>query len=1136
MFTTRYRTLLVLFSLASAATPIQAQVRISQVYGGGGNSGAAYKNDFIELFNAGTTAVNLAGYSVQYASSSGTSWTNTTPLTGTIQPGHYFLIQEAVGSGGTVNLPTPDVAGGTINLSATNGKVALVNTTTALTGSCPLGSAVIDFVGFGSANCSETAPTPALSNITSASRNLRGYQDTNDNSTDFTVSTGTNNFTARNSSVNAFGAIGTGTPDPVATGSTTTLTVNLTPFADSTGIVVACDLSPIGGPALVNLPNTVGNTYAAEYTVPGTIVSGPYTIACTVSDAQTRFAPFSFSQGVAGSSAPPTAVGSASPGTVYQGASTHLSAVITSGTNPPSGSTSASCNLALIGGGASVALPVDYTVPLTTAANTYALNCTVIDDLSRSSTFSISLTVQVPPPTFRTLAEVNGPGTSSPYAGARVQVRGVVTGIRGTTGSTKGFYLESLPADRDADPSTSEGLLVFTGNTAPPACAVVGNYVQIEGAIQDFVSSSAPVGSLPLTELSSPANCTVLGTDQLASLPAAVTLDSTTLSASGPATQGRKFLGMRVVVPQSVTLSGSLGSLSERTATSLPSGDFFVTLPGAPRPFRATGISDTRRPSDAAPTVPHYTNHPEVLRIDSMGLTGGIAFELANGDPVGPIGGIMDYDTAGGVFQVFTNAAGIAAYPAGPTLSVTPLDAPLPTDLTIANFNTQHFYNDQSDSGNSTILDPAAYQGRLNKLSLAVRTVLRSPDIITFEEFEAPKIGAANPVFPVPQDVVNKLNNDTVAAGLPNPNYNWCEFATNDPSFISIAVVYKQTKMSVQECTQYGGPTTFLKPLPPNNPGLLNDRPPVVFRATVNAPGSDSGLPIRVVANHLRSFDAVDAPGDTGDFPRAKRNEQAKYIAKLISGNLPGEQTSNWTLSDNLVVTGDFNAYEFSDGYVDSLNCVAGTPGPADQQYFSAAELAVSAPCTSLFTPPLVNLTNTDPLTRYSYSFSGAAQRIDHILVNSRMSARVRQFAYAHNNVDFPEGPTYRNNFNRPERISDHDMPMVYLKLPVEVTSRTRLNATAPGLNRATGRYNATISVTNTGSIALTGPVYVFFGNLPAGVTLPDLPKSDGVPYATINVGTGLAPGATSAAMLISFADPSNARIGYTTRRFDGSF
>src|SRR5439155_10588101 len=99
-------------------------------YGGGGNAGATFKNDFVELFNRGTAAVNLTGWSVQYTTSAGTAWQGTN-LSGTIQPGQYYLVQEAQGAGGTVNLPTPD-ATGTISMSATAGKMALVNTTTLL--------------------------------------------------------------------------------------------------------------------------------------------------------------------------------------------------------------------------------------------------------------------------------------------------------------------------------------------------------------------------------------------------------------------------------------------------------------------------------------------------------------------------------------------------------------------------------------------------------------------------------------------------------------------------------------------------------------------------------------------------------------------------------------------------------------------------------------------------------------------------------------------------------------------------------------------------------------------------------------------------------------------------------------------
>src|SRR5215813_5050029 len=121
---------------------------ISQVYGGGGNSGATYTNDFIEIFNRGTTTVDFSvtPYSVQYAAATSNFSTNKTDIvSGTLLPGHYFLIQEASGGAGGAALPTRDVSGGTINMSATAGKVALVLGTTNLAGTgCPFGPMIVD--------------------------------------------------------------------------------------------------------------------------------------------------------------------------------------------------------------------------------------------------------------------------------------------------------------------------------------------------------------------------------------------------------------------------------------------------------------------------------------------------------------------------------------------------------------------------------------------------------------------------------------------------------------------------------------------------------------------------------------------------------------------------------------------------------------------------------------------------------------------------------------------------------------------------------------------------------------------------------------------------------------------------------
>ena len=164
-------------------------VLISQVYGGGGNTSlpvAPLKNDFIELFNPGTDTVNVAGWSVQYASSTGASW-QVTPITGKIAPGAYYLVQEAAGTGAVPALPTPD-ATGTIAMAGGAGKVALVPGTAALSGACPTAGSFVNSVSYGStATDCGVGVTPTLANNTVALRNNDGCTYTGSTSADFSV-------------------------------------------------------------------------------------------------------------------------------------------------------------------------------------------------------------------------------------------------------------------------------------------------------------------------------------------------------------------------------------------------------------------------------------------------------------------------------------------------------------------------------------------------------------------------------------------------------------------------------------------------------------------------------------------------------------------------------------------------------------------------------------------------------------------------------------------------------------------------------------------------------------------------------------------------------------------------------------
>ena len=181
-------TLVLAGAAAIAAMPADAassSVVITEVYGGGGNTGAPYTNDFVELTNNSSSPVDVTGWSIQYASATGTSWANKINLTGSIAPGGVYLAQGASGGANGQPLPTPD-ATGSVNMSASSGKVALVSSTTSLTCTtgCATADGVVDFVGYGSANDSETAPAPGTSNTTSATRK-DPTKDADNNSTEF---------------------------------------------------------------------------------------------------------------------------------------------------------------------------------------------------------------------------------------------------------------------------------------------------------------------------------------------------------------------------------------------------------------------------------------------------------------------------------------------------------------------------------------------------------------------------------------------------------------------------------------------------------------------------------------------------------------------------------------------------------------------------------------------------------------------------------------------------------------------------------------------------------------------------------------------------------------------------------------
>ncbi len=969
-------------------SPGAAQVVISQVYGGGGNNGATYKNDFVELFNAGSSPVAMNNWSVQYASSTGTSW-QATPVSGTLQPGEYFLVQEAAGTGGTVSLPMPE-ASGSLALSATAGKIALVQASMPLSGACPIDATVADFVGYGSGtNCSRVAATPTLSNTTAAVRGEAGCLNSGNNSSDFS----------------------TGAPNPRNSA------VALHACSAGSGISITPASLPDG---------TVDVGYSAALAASGG--TGPYSFQA-------------------------------------------------SGTLPP--------GLLLSGAGAISG------VPTSTVGSPFAFQVTATDSFGASGAaqFTIAINAQGTCQPTRTIAQVQGAGDTSPLLGQTVVLSGIVTGA-----DRNGFYLQ-MPTPGDGDPATSDGVYVYTSASRLPAIAVAGNSLCVTGPVGEFAPSSDP-NSPTNTEINGATSVTLISSGN--PVPPPVTLTASDTDPAGPIDQLERYEGMRVQVDELRVVSPTGGTVNEATATSTSDGVFAGVLPSIARPFREPGIQlPDPLPAGAPPTVVRWDSNPEILAIDSGALPAPL--NVTTGAMVSHLVGPLSYSNRAYTL-VLEPTSGATAASNGSAAAVPLADA---SELTISSFNLEHFYNATGVDPGTThaVLTPTAFANRLNKASLAIRSLLHTPDILALEEVQN---------LDTLQALANKVNADAGANGEAEPNYAAYLSLGNDISGINTGFLVKRPKVSVVSVTQYGKEATYTNPS--GGQSLLNDRPPLVLVADALRPGSDAPLHVVVVANHLRSLLSLDDPA-TGATVRAKREAQAEYLANLIQ---------NFQAQDpqaNVVSVGDYNAYQFSDGYVDTIGVIKGVPAPAEQ-------VVLRGP--SLVTPTLTDLIDTDliaPEERYSYTFGGSAQALDHIIVNATMLKRAVGFAYARNAADFPE--TFRSDPQRPERVSDHDIPEARFRLPLVVSSKVSVGGTGFLYSRVTRTYSGTLTVTNTSGSVLSGPLSLQLTNLPSGVTP--------IGGNTLSItGSGLLPG-QSATVSVQFADPSNTPITYTAVTYSGA-
>jgi len=517
-----------------------------------------------------------------------------------------------------------------------------------------------------------------------------------------------------------------------------------------------------------------------------------------------------------------------------------------------------------------------------------------------------------------------------------------------------------------------------------------------------------------------------------------ITLTAADTNPAGPIDQLERYEGMRVHLDVLNVTAPTQGSVSEANATSTSTGVFFGVLSGLARSFREPGVQLTDPLPPGSPVgVTRFDSNPELIRVDSDALSGSAAINVTSGATVTSVTGPLDFASRFYTIDIDPDSGAVATG----NVSATPVPVAAANELTIASFNMERFFDTVDDPGVSDVaLTATAFANRLNKASLAIRNVLNMPDIIGVEEMEN---------LTTLQAVADKVNSDAVGASQPNPNYHAFLVEGNDVGGIDVGLLVKD-RINVIDVQQVGKDTTFVEP--GGSTALLNDRPPLVLRATASQPGSDTSLPFTMVVTICGRCSASMIPW-TALRVRAKREAQAEFLANLLQ--------SHQAAGENVISVCDCNAFEFSDGYVDVLGTIIGRPTPADQVVTASPDLV---------DPDFTDLVTTLPHDQqYSFVFNGSAQVLDHIVVNSTLLSRFSRFAYARNDADFPE--VYRSDPNRSERISDHDMPVAYFILP-EATSPV-LHLPADITVEATGPSGAVVTFTATATDAVDSIVVV---------------------------------------------------------------
>ncbi len=284
----------------------------------------------------------------------------------------------------------------------------------------------------------------------------------------------------------------------------------------------------------------------------------------------------------------------------------------------------------------------------------------------------------------------------------------------------------------------------------------------------------------------------------------------------------------------------------------------------------------------------------------------------------------------------------------------------------------------------------AGYADKLSKISGAVRNLMHAPDIVGFQE-----VSGGNELA----DVADQLELDD--AGLLydvqylSPNYgSGIGFLVRDNVHVDNLIQIQKDDTFAFDRDDDGDQEDY----------TVHDRPPLLMECTVTSGGNVMALSVVLV--HLKAMIDVE----TDPWVREKRNQQAYRLSQYLN------QYQVDHPERPLLVMGDFNAFPFTDGYVDVMGQITGSPDP----------LGAMLPASDEVNPDLINLIDLVPESiRYTFVHEGTAQVLDQVLVSTSGEVLVRDVGIVHCNGDAPE--SMEDDPSTPAGFSDHDGVVVFL-------------------------------------------------------------------------------------------------------------